>query len=123
MRPTRPQRLTRPRILHAPQLAVAQQLGRVDALKTSEATIAQPHDCSLNGPSWGWTPAVGSATALVASVGDELTEVTKRKTLAYGFPTPAAKEIVMRMDAVISDHVYTYDWPAWSAVRHLPHHS
>ena len=74
------------------------------------------HDCALNGPSWGWKAPAATTTALAAKEFDEQSEVTKRKTLAYGYPTPTAKQIVMQMDAVISDHIDTYDWPAWATV-------
>ena len=94
------------------ELTVAQQLGRVAELSSAVITKAQVHDCELNTPSWGWRPP-DLVTQPMLSTADSLVESTSKKRLASGFTTPAAKQVVMSMDALISDHVDTYDWPAW----------
>ena len=121
------------------ELSAGIQLGvdmaRVAALGT---TVASMHDCVPNFPSWGWQPPIPAsalpataelpalpalpATAAEASEQEakkasaEAAEevATKQKhVVSAGYPTPAAKAVVEKMDAMISNHVSTYDWPAW----------
>ena len=104
------------------EVAAARQLGRVSALdKKEEATGELTHDCQPNLPSWGWMPPKrpsmpaeigGGASSDSETDGQAL--ATERKSVASGFPTPAAKAVVQAMDALISDHVNTYDWQSWS---------
>lgn len=98
------------------ELAVAQQLGRLDYVEahanSSLALLAQPHDCAPNVPSWGWTPPEGA----MDTASQTLEQATAGHVLSGGVDTPDAKRLVIAMDAVISEHVSTYDWPAWKVM-------
>ena len=98
------------------ELSAAMQLGRlpwVAANATGAATAAAAHDCAPNAPSWGWQPPAATTTSLHVTDAERAEE---RHTLAAGFATPAAKQVVEAMDALISAHISTYDWPAWREV-------
>ena len=40
----------------------------------------------------------------------------RKQVVSAGFPTPSAKAVVEEMDAVISNHIATYEWSAWKEV-------
>ena len=90
------------------ELATALQLGVTGGIQPVESR-AQPHDCSANLPSWGWQPEPPLAAA--APTADPIKSLQPLPSAAS--PTPLGKKVVQDMDAIISNHLHVFDWPAW----------
>merc|ERR1719440_1344524 len=84
-----------------------------------------PHECNVNLPSWGWSlpkaasemEAEAGATGLIAtdSTPARDKEVQTHKVASAVYPTPPAKAVIEKMDAVIMEHkAPAYDFPSWS---------
>ena len=92
------------------ELSAAMQLGLAP---NAALTVAETHDCTPNLPSWGWRPPSSSIVALAEPEEEAAALKETHHTASDVHPTPAAKAVVEAMDAIIAQHIATYDWEAW----------
>jgi len=93
-------------VLHD-ELSLVSQLGFLaDASVRVPNTTSRPNtDCDVNRPTWGWHEEQPSSS-----------EVSVRSSPDPPGTLPLSKKIIKSMDDLISDHVDTFDWDAWSAL-------
>jgi len=96
-------------VLHD-ELSLVSQLGLMGTATLPNTTSHPNTDCDVNRPTFGWHEQQRSGVTQKAPVASARGGTDLPGTL------PLSKQIIRAMDDLISNHIDTFDWDAWSTL-------